>query len=335
MRQEEFEHLHAENWQQFKQLLDEYEVRAKRNKMKAVDLKRLPEHYRNICHCLAIAKQRQYSPYLIEHLDTLVLRGHQIIYTKHDNILVRVIEFIAHGFPRKIQQHLSLFWLTTFVFYGPGAIMFGLTMINPELIYSLVPVDQVVSIESMYDPEQRVLGRERDSDTDFYMFGHYIQNNIGIGFRTFATGILFTLGSLFFLIFNGLFFGAISAHIVNVKYTSTFFPFVIGHGSFELTAIVISGMAGILLGWSLIAPGNLKRIEALKLAAQNAIGLMYGAVLLFLIAAFVEAFWSSSTNLTINTKYTVGTIFWVLVLAYLLWPRKPMISSEASSGETH
>ena len=155
------------------------------------------------------------------------------------------------------------------------------------------------------------------------MFGHYIYNNISIAFRTFASGIVFTLGSLFFLTYNGIFFGAVSGHIVNLEYNSTFFPFVIGHGSFELTAIVIAGMAGILIGWSLIAPKNLTRLDALKLAALDAVKLMYGATLFLFVAAFIEAFWSSSTLMSNNIKYTVGSLLWLFVLVYLLIPRKP------------
>ncbi len=322
MRQEEFEQQYRPIWQAFEENMRKFEIRAQRKELSEDDVKQIPSHYRTLCHALAIAKERQYSPYLIEHLDNLVLRGHQVIYSRRSQLRHKIIHFIAHGFPRQIQQQQSLFWLTSLIFYGPALVMFTLTVINPELIYSMVPPDQVNMFEAMYDPEARVLGRERASDTDFMMFGHYIQNNIGIGFRTFATGILFTLGSLFFLIFNGLFFGTVSAHIVNIKYNSTFFPFVIGHGSFELTAIVICGMAGIKLGWSLIAPGNLSRLDALKLATGKAILLMYGATLFLLIAAFVEAFWSSSTNLTNATKYTVGGILWLLVYGYMLWPRR-------------
>ena len=63
---------------------------------------------------------------------------------------------------------------------------------------------QVAEMESMYDPANRSLGRERQSDTDLAMFGYYIANNIGIGFRTFAGGLLFGLGSMFFLGFNAM-----------------------------------------------------------------------------------------------------------------------------------
>jgi len=326
MRQQEFEQQYQSHWASFAKKLSQLEQGKQRHQLSDKACNAFPNEYRAICHSLAIAKERQYSPQLIEHLETLVLRGHQLFYKRRTQLLQQIVAFIAHGFSYRLQQHLSLFWTTHAIFYGPAIILFLLTLLNPDMIYSIMPPEQVNQLETMYDPEQTSIGRLRESDTDFLMFGHYIKNNIGIGFRTFATGILFTLGSLFFLMFNGVYFGAVSAHIVSIKYQSTFFSFVIGHGSFELTAILISGMAGILLGWSLIAPGNISRLDALKLASAKAIQLMYGAILFLVIAAFVEAFWSSSSNLTNTTKYIVGGSLWCLVYLYLLWPRKAVQS---------
>ena len=43
------------------------------------------------------------------------------------------------------------------------------------------------------------------------MFGFYILNNVSIGFRSFAGGIIFGLGTIFFLVFNGLILGGVVA----------------------------------------------------------------------------------------------------------------------------
>ena len=59
------------------------------------------------------------------------------------------------------------------------------------------------------------------------------------------------------------------------------------------------------------------RREALRLAAQLAIRLLCGAALFLLIAAFVEAYWSSMTYTGATVKYAVGGGLWLLVLAYL------------------
>ena len=150
------------------------------------------------------------------------------------------------------------------------------------------------------------------------MFGYYIMNNIGIAFQTFASGLLFGLGSLFFLLFNGLLIGAVSGHLSQIGYGEPFWSFVIGHGAFELTAITLAGAAGLQLGWALIAPGRHARSEALRLAAAQAVKLVAGVVIMLLIAAFVEAYWSSMTLASSSLKYWVGAALWLLVAIYFL-----------------
>jgi uncharacterized membrane protein SpoIIM required for sporulation len=150
------------------------------------------------------------------------------------------------------------------------------------------------------------------------MFGYYIMNNIGIAFQTFASGLLFGLGSLFFLLFNGLMIGAVAGHLTQIGYGETFWSFVVGHGAFELTAIALAGAAGLKIGWALLVPGRLPRAEALRIAAGSSVRLVGGVIVFLLLAAFIEAYWSSMALASPTLKYAVGAALWLLVLAYLL-----------------
>jgi len=127
------------------------------------------------------------------------------------------------------------------------------------------------------------------------------------------------LGSAFFLFFNGLMIGAVAGHLTHIGYGQTFWPFVVGHGAFELSAIALAGAAGLQLGWALIAPGRLPRSEALRLAARKSVLLICGVMLFLLIAAFIEAYWSSTIGVAPMTKYLVGAALWLLVATYLLF----------------
>ena len=70
--------------------------------------------------------------------------------------------------------------------------------------------------------------------------GFYVYNNVGIAFRCFATGILFGLGSLFFLIYNGITIGTVLGHVIAAGHGHNILTFVCTHGTFELTAIGIA-----------------------------------------------------------------------------------------------
>lgn len=309
MRQEGFEARYADRWQAFEALLD----------AKALDAEQtaaFPKRYREICAHLALARDRRFSLHLVERLNDLVLRGHNLFYQAPPAPWHRVWHFFAAAFPRLIRAEIRMVLLSTLLFFGP---LFGMGIaiqIHPPLVYSVMSGEQVRNFESMYEPDTRRVGRPRDANDDAFMFGFYIRNNIGVAFRTFAGGILLGLGSLFFIVYNGLAIGTVAGHLHHVGYGSTFFPFVVGHGSFELTAIVFAGAAGMRMGFALIDPRGKSRSRALRDAAKRAIQIVYGAAAMLVIAAFVEAFWSPSAVISDSVKYVVGAALWVLVFAY-------------------
>ncbi|MDR2014636.1 MAG: stage II sporulation protein M [Azoarcus sp.] len=335
MTPNEFTHRHEQEWRQLEALIAARPGRGPRklNLQKdcsgteslleqSTDQAAFPSLYRRACLHLALARERHYPPALIDRLDRLALSGHQAFYGARSRLLHKIGQFIVHDFPALVREHARLFWFASALLYLPALVMSLLVYFQPEMIYSLLDDDNVRYMEEMYRTGGAIeveAGSGRVASENFKMFGYYIQNNISIGFQCFASGILFGLGTLFFLIFNGLLFGAVSAHLIHQGSTERFFQFVIAHGAFELTAIVLCGMAGLLLGHALISPGRRRRNEALIDAARPAVQIVYGATGMLLIAAFIEAFWSSGAYLPVTGKFIVGGLLWVLVAVYFLF----------------
>ncbi|NQZ06973.1 MAG: stage II sporulation protein M [Algicola sp.] len=322
MKQQTFEQRYQDCWAQMDEALILAENKAVLSFKKPPLDPELPQLYRRICHHLSLAQERRYSSYLVGRLNNLVLRGHQQLYQRRSHFFSQLIKFVVYTFPHQVRQNAAYVWLATLLFYGPAILLFILVQLQPELIYSLFDHETVANFEKMYDPSAEHVGQDRDAQSDIQMFGHYIQNNITIGFQTFATGLFYGLGSIFYLVYNGLFLGAVASHLVTLGYQDTFFPFVIGHGSFELTAITIAGGAGLMLGHSLIAPGQKTRLGSLKTMSLKALDLLYGIILMLTIAAFFEAFWSSNSSLSLSVKYSVGTFLWLAVIAYFVFAGK-------------
>jgi uncharacterized membrane protein SpoIIM required for sporulation len=314
MKQAAFERLHQADWHEFATRLDALE----RGKPSPSQASSFPAAYRQLCQQLALAESRGYSSQLVDQLRQLTLRGHQQFYRHRSALPGRVLGFIVGGFAREVRDQWRYVLTASLLFYGSLFGMAALVYAFPELVYSVLPPDQVAQMEQMYDPDASRLGRfaERGAGDDWLMFGYYVMNNIGIAFQTFASGLLFGLGTLFFLLFNGLTIGAVAGHLSSIGYHQPFWSFVIGHGAFELTAITLAGAAGLQLGVALLAPGRQTRAEALRQAAKRGIQLVGGATLFLLIAAFVEAYWSSMTLATPAIKYIVGTLLWLIVAAY-------------------
>ena len=308
MKQHSFEELHQSTWQQIE---DSLEKPAQGDNSRI-----LAQNYLLLCQHLAIAKERLYDAALVERLNNLVLALYRELYRYRAATRLNFYAFFKRDFPFAIYRHRYFVLLSFLVFVLPGLIAGAWTFYDEAAVYSILDAPQVRQVERMYDPEARKLGREREADTDIYMFGFYIKNNISVAFRCFAGGMVLGIGTLLVLFFNGMFIGSIAGHLTRLDYVDTFYPFVVGHGSFEMTAIVFSGAAGLRLGYALIIPGQFSRLDSLRQAGRDVVPMLYGIFLMLVVAAFLEAFWSSSTLLSIEVKYAVGALLWVLVLLY-------------------
>ena len=306
MKQRSFEAAHAREWDEFEHFLDG---------RPSFDAAELPLRYRRLCQSLALAADRQYSPRLVDRLNRLALHGHHVLYRSRRRQSQRVLEFVLAGFPRLVREEWRLVAAAGLLFFGPLAGLIAVLQQFPEFVHYLLTPEQIARFHAMYDPANRRIGM-LEADHSLMMFGFYIWNNVRIGFQTFAGGLLFGVGSAWFLGANAVVIGAVAGYLTQVGYSETFWSFVAGHSSLELVAIVLAGAAGLRLGLAVIAPGGFSRRSALVAAAKPAVRMMYGAALMLFAAAFVEAFWSPLTEVPFQLKITVGLAGWGLLLAY-------------------
>lgn len=331
MKQEYFEKNNSKLWLNYQSITRK--LLKKKSGQTLSNPAEFPALYRKICNHYAISLTRQYSPNLVSKMHDMVLSGHKIIYKSQSIRLSGIVTFFSVTFPVTLRAHFMYFIVALALFLVPAAGTGLATYFQQDFVYSIMDENQVSQFEYMYDPANRAYGRteEQQGAKNIYMFGFYVKNNTSIGIRTFAGGILAGVGTFFFLISNGIFIGAAAGHVTRLGFTGTFWPFVCGHGAFELTAIVISGMAGLVLAKAVIAPGNLKRSDALKTSAVTALNLMLGAASMFVIAAFIEAFWSPS-GLDAHIKYIGATVLWAIVVQYFVWAGRRKAGKRASVG---
>lgn len=311
MSRERFEDRYDDDWRRLSALLD---VLESPRHARPADAAELPALYRRLCHHLALVRDRRYGVDLEERLNRLALRAHRQLYRGGGVSWREIVDLLAAEFPRRLRAEWRLVLAAALLFLLPAAGTATAISVSPEIVYSLLDPVSVGDLEAMYRPDGQVV---RESDSDVMMFGFYVYNNVGVAFRTFAGGAAFGLGSIFFLVYNGLFLGAVAAYVEQAGLGAAFWPFVVGHAAFELPAIVFAGAAGLRLGLAMVAPGRRRRGAALLAAARGALPLVWGIAFLLLLAAFVEAFWSSSHALPDAVRFGVGGFLWLAFFAYL------------------
>lgn len=311
-----FEEQYQGEWDELEALLKSLRSGTRKERA-AISGERFASLYRRACEQLALARARAYPAHIVERLNQLTADAHQVIYQQRELGLGRLKRMIAVDFPRAVRAHARYVFIATAVFLVPLLVLGLLVYHNPELILSMVDPRTAAEFEAMYSDAAESIGRRRDAENDWAMFGYYIRHNISLGFQCFAGGLFAGIGSLFFLAFNGAFFGAIGGYLTERGLSENFYSFVVTHGAFELTAIVLAGAAGLRIGHALIAPGRRTRREALVVAARESIVIVYGVAGLLVIAAAVEAFWSSARWIPLPIKYSVAAGCWIAVLGYL------------------
>lgn len=169
-------------------------------------------------------------------------------------------------------------------------------LVVPALLIAAFVLNDAAALPTLGSPEELEQFVNEDF-TDYYtddpnaVFAAVVgANNIQVGVLAFGAGVLGGLPTLYVLAFNGLNVGVAGGIIHAYDQPGIFWFSILPHGLLELTAIIVSGAAGMRLGWSLLVPGDRRRSEALGEEGQHAAVVMLGLLAAFGLAALVEGF---------------------------------------------
>jgi len=323
MKENRFIQNREEHWNSFENALDEYE--RTRRVQTSTSVEEFVDLYRAVSHDLTVARTRHYGANLITRLNTLVIRGHNLVYVSRTGWLENIFRFYTNTFPREVRKHKKWVLTSLILFALPWLVVSYCISQSDTFIYTVIDPVTVAGYEVMYDPDAPWNMEGPNPSSQLEALGGYIRNNTSIGLMIFVSAIGFGLLTVFVILFNSVYLGSVFAHLTVVGYGSTLYPFVIGHGALELTAIVIAGAAGLRLAVALYFPGTLGRQTALRQGIRESMTLVAGFFTMFILAAFIEAFWSP-LNLPDIFKYFVGGVLWVLVFSYFFFAGRDEIS---------
>ena len=310
----QFEKENSARWDRLEALVNEVDSSRKKP---VENVEELPQLFRQICHDLSVAQHRMYGPRLTGRLNGLAIAGYRVLERRIAGGWERLADTMLREFPRAVRRERGLFWFCSAMFWAPFLFMAIWTPFDPEWAMTLLGPDGMIQMEQMYGKGTSPTDYMREEfGSNFGMFAFYIWNNVGIDLRTFAGGLLGGIGSMIIMLFNGAYIGAAAGYVHHACNPETFYSFVAGHSAPELMGVVISGMAGMRLGLSLVKPGSYDRRTALVLGGRQALVLITGAALMTAFAAIIEGFWSANPFPPL-VKYGFGAVMWTLTLSYL------------------
>ena len=268
--------------------------------------------YRGVCTDLASARSMGQPDDVCSYLDELAGRAHNLMYGARRVSGLGIISLIASEFPRELRKQWAFFLLANVLFYGPFIVGAVGAYLDPGFAASVMSEAGMAQLEDMYASPNLARGGGEDAT----MAGFYVFNNIGIAFRCFVTGALVGLGPMYVLVFNGLSIGTAFGHLGSAGLLPNLLAFTAGHSAWELTGIVVSGTAGMRMGWSMVVTEGRTRAASMRAAGPGLFRLVVGTFVLLAMAALIEGFWSAGPMPPLG-KYIFGLLQIGIVTAWL------------------
>jgi uncharacterized membrane protein SpoIIM required for sporulation len=271
------------NWNRLDALLRQAESSGVRS-LPAAELRELGLLYRQAAADLSAVRSEAATGPLEQYLNRLVSRAHNFVYSGTRISLGGIWRFFAHGYPRLLRRLSGYVALATGIFLAGALLSTVLMVLRPERAPMMLGPEMMDKINHHQMWTDSILSAEPQA------YSKIATNNVAVCFYTFAGGILFGLGSLWFLFFNGLEIGLVATVCAQHGMSLSLWSFVAAHGALEIPSIMLAGAAGLRLGAGILFPGQLRRRESMAVGGQEAVQLLCGTVPLLLVAGVLEAF---------------------------------------------
>lgn len=277
------------------------------------ELRELVRLYRRISTDLALARTKSTNVQLIDFLNDLAGRAYGILYRAPRKPFFQTLFDTIVLSAQTVRRCKVFVFISAFLFFG-SAIGVNLTMhALPQTHDFFVPESHKAVFEGWKNGEFE----ERSGGESLMMTGFYASNNPRTSIIAGSVGAgTFGFLSLLMIAQNGGLLGALAFEVAPVGKLGFMLSSIAPHGVPELSGIIISGAAGMLLGWALINPGRRSRGAALRAVGKDAIVLLGTSVVLMFIAAPIEGFFSFNPRIPQPLKVMVAVVTFVMWMIF-------------------
>ncbi|MBF6164436.1 stage II sporulation protein M [Streptomyces gardneri] len=312
---------------------DRLDYLSKRSKLTGAEADELVMLYRRASQQLARLQSHSPDPELIAGLSALLARARGRVLGTRTDTWWEVGRFFSHRFPAALYRSWP-WWV------GVAA------------AFLLVSAGLAIWVDR-FDSARDVLGIPSDTAGltapggafETYYSEHpqgafaaqVWTNNAWVAAIALFTGVLI-LPAVYLLFMNALNLGVTAGLMSDAGRLDSFFGFILPHGTLELTAVFVAGGVGLKLGWTLIDPGRLSRVEAVARQGRATATVALGLAGVLLVCGWIEGFVTPSplpAPIRIAIGFTAEALFLVYVFGLgrraVIEPANP--KAPVSSGQ--
>lgn len=312
MREAAFHRQNAEKWKQFESLLEERHD---------VDPDRMAELYVHVTDDLSYARTFYPESRTTTYLNALAVAAHQKIYRNKREKSSRIVTFWKSEVPLLLYHHRREL-IYSFLVFAISMAIGAVSALYDETFVRLIMGDAYVNmtLENIARGDPMAVYKGDDATS---MFFNLTFNNVRVSLHAFAMGILCSVGTVYILFVNGVMLGAFEAftfeHGVFVKSLLSIWI----HGTIEISAIVVAGCAGLVMGNSILFPGTYTRLQSFRRGALDGLKIIIGMIPFFIVAGFLESFITRYTDMPVALSAGIILLSMAGVIVYVVvYPRR-------------
>ncbi|MDL2257086.1 stage II sporulation protein M [Bacteroidales bacterium OttesenSCG-928-I14] len=315
MKEAVFIRLNKEKWRSYEESIKNISQQTPNH---------LTDIYIDLTNDLSFAQTQYPNSFITLYLNSLSAKLHQFIHRKKKKKLSSFFRFWKVDAPLAIHESQKELRYSFIIFITAVIIGCFSTIMDPDfarLILSDNYIEMTLKNISNDDP-MAVYKDENMSD----MFFGITLNNIRVSFNTFAAGLLTSLGTGYFILYNGIMVGAFQTFFYNEGLLWTSFLTIWIHGTIEMSELILAGAAGIVMGNGLLFPGTYTRLQSFRRSARRGIKLIICGIPMVIFAGFLESFVTRLTDMPDFLKIAIIALSLAFVLFYYIWyPKKVAI----------
>lgn len=282
----------------------------------------LADMYIQIMNDLSYAQTFYPKSKVTQYLNNLAGQTYQKIYKTKRIEENRVVHFFKTEVPLIVYEHKNYMYFTLLTFAIIVAI--GVVSAHYDLNFiRLILGDYYVNLTLDNIQNDDAMGIYK-SGSNWGSFIGITFNNLYVGLRFFLYGIFAGLGTLIFLLYNGIMLGAFQYLFIKENAFMDSFRGIWLHGAMEITSMVVEAFAGFILGGSILFPKTFSRINSLKIGFKNGLKIFVATVPFTIFAGFIEGFvtrYAKEMPDVLNYIIIFGTLF-LIIYYFFIYPRK-------------
>ncbi|MBT8317060.1 MAG: stage II sporulation protein M [Lutibacter sp.] len=312
MREASFVKRNKNKWLLFENALD---------KKGQVSPDKLSDLYIEVTDDLSYAKTFYPHSNTEVYLNSIASKAHQKIYKTQKESKNRLLTFFKIEFPLLFSHYHKqlLIAFLTFLFF---AIVGAYSAANDGDFVRLILGDAYVNttLENIEKGDPMAVYKKMEEGNMFILI---TLNNIKVAMTAFVFGMLFSVGTLFIMMRNGIMLGSFLYFFYEKGLLWESSRTIWIHGTIEISVIIIAGCAGLVLGNGLLFPKTYTRLESFKRSFKAGLKIMVSTIPFFIVAGFLEGFVTRHTEMPDWLALAIILISLTAVLYYyVLYPIK-------------